>query len=225
MNSPTVFDELVDFIKERIPPLYVPWLHLRKELSEPSDTTNTATGAANDNDSDEEHLPGIKEMHKRRKRRRTKKPKENIGELTTQTVAANPERLGENTGKPVGNTGFPNGSTGTPGKRISEGNTSFPSGSRGKPMETGKPGKVKLTREELLAVFGTSHSAPTLHQADQDTSKKEQKEKKKRRRRSKKSQGKKKTEPPVKLVYLRPYIKSFDTVPKDKEQTKLNILL
>lgn len=162
-------------------------------------------------------------MHKRRKRRRTKKPKENIGEQ------ANPEKLGENTGKPVGNTGFPNGSTGTPGKRISEGNTSLPSGSRGKPIETGKPGKVKLTREELLAVFGTSHSAPTLHQADQDTSKKEQKEKekekKKRRRRSKKNQGKKKTEPPVQLVYLRPYIKSFDTVPKDKEQTKLNILL
>ena len=92
--------------------------------------------------------------------------------------------------------------------------------------KTGKPGKVKLTREELLAVFGTSHSAPTLHQADQDTSKKEQKEKKKRRRRrSKKNQGKKKTELPVQLVYLRPCIKSFDTVPKDKGQTKLNILL
>ena len=189
------------------------------------DTRITATGAVNDNDSDEEHLPGIKEMHKRRKRRRTKKPKENIGKLTIQTMAANPERLEENTRKPVGDTGVPNGSTGTPGKGTHEGNTGFPRGSRGKPMEIGKPGKVKLTREELLAVFGTSHSAPTLNQTVQDTSKKEQKEKKKRRRRSKKNQGKKKTEPPVQLVYLRPCIKSFDTVPKDKGQTKLNILL
>ena len=183
-DTPTIFDELIGFIKEIIPPLYVPWLHPSKETS----VTNPAFNPANEDDSDEERLPGIEEMHKKRKRKRIRKNKRKTGQLTTQSATTNPAV--NNTGQPIENTGPPTNTT----------------------------GKLNLTREELLAVFGTSNSAPSLQGIGTFDTKTftEKKEKKKRRRRSKENQGKKKVEPSVKLVYLRPCIKSFDTAPRDK---------
>ena len=278
-DTPTVFDELVDFIKERIPPLYVPWLHPSKENSEQSSGANPFFDEANESDSDDEHLPGIQEMyHEKRKRKRNRKQKEDTGKINTQSVttslAINTGQLKENTGMPVENTGIPLGNTGMPvgntrmpvgNTRMPVGNTGMPVGNTGMPVgntgmpvgntgmpvgntgmpvgntgmpvgntgmpvgntgtamgntgtptantktPTETPRKLKLSREELLEVFGTSNSAPSLIT---DTSKK------KRKRRFKEKQKKKCIEPPVKLVYLRPCIKSFDTATKDKGDQK-----
>ena len=207
MDTPTIFDELVRFIKERIPPLYVPWLNHGDKNSNQLSTTNPAI----DDDSDED-LPGIEEMPTKRKRRRTRKPKKNTEEMNTQSTSTNPAV--ENTGRPMENTGRPIENAGRPME-----NTGSPIENTGRQIEnTGRPventGKLKLTREELHAVFGTTGSL--VNKTDKTKLNTEKKEKKKTRRRSKKNQGKKKPEPPVKLVYLRPCIKSFGTAPSGK---------
>lgn len=151
---------------------------------ENSNLSSEKTGdTTKEGDSDEEHLPGTFGM--KRKRRRKSKGKKS--ELNKQTTTADSERLQEDTGKPS-----EKGCTGTPTK---------------------KSGTLKLNRDELLAVFGTTNTAPSLEETDETKSKSELKGKK-RRRRSKKNQGKRKIE--HQLVYLRPLIKSFVTVPKDK---------
>lgn len=214
MDTPTIFDELVGFIKERIPPLYVPWLNHGDKNGNQLSTTNPAI----DDDSDED-LPGIEEMPTKRKRRRTRKPKKNTEEMNTQSTSTNPAV--QNTGRPTGNRGRPIENAGRPmentGSPIE--NTGRPIENTGRPVEnTGRPventGKLKLTREELHAVFGTTGSL--VNKTDKTKLNTKKKERKKTRRRSKKNQGKKKPEPPVKLVYLRPCIKSFDTAPSDK---------
>ena len=118
------------------------------------------------------------------KRKRRRKSKGKKGELNKQATTANSERQQEDTGKPS-----EKGCTGT-------------------------TGTLKLNRDELLAVFGTTNTAPRLEETGETKPKSEPKEKKRRRRRSKKNQGKRKVE--HQLVYLRPLIKSFVTVPKDK---------
>lgn len=151
---------------------------------ENSNLSSEKTGdTTKEGDSDEEHLPGTFGM--KRKRRRKSKGKKS--ELNKQTTTADSERLQEDTGKPS-----EKGCTGTPTK---------------------KSGTLKLNRDELLAVFGTTNTAPSLEETDETKSKSELKGKK-RRRRSKKNQGKRKIE--HQLVYLKPLIKSFVTVPKDK---------
>lgn len=157
---------------------------MSKENSSVSEKTGDTT---KEGDSDEEHLPGTFGM--KRKRRRKSKGKKS--ELNRQTTTADSERLQEDTGKPS-----EKGCTGTPTKN------------------TGKSGTLKLNRDELLAVFGTTNTAPSLEETDETKPKSEPKGKKRRRRRSKKNQGKRKIE--HQLVYLKPLIKSFVTVPKDK---------
>ena len=61
-----MFDDLVEFITKIVEPLYVPWLHSRKEGNTPING-NRGTGEADDN-SDEEQLPGIQEMHEKKRR-------------------------------------------------------------------------------------------------------------------------------------------------------------
>lgn len=154
-------------------------------MSKENSSVSGKTGdTTKEGDSDEEHLPGTFGM--KRKRRRKSKGKKS--ELNKQTTTADSERLQEDTGKPS-----EKGCTGTP---------------------TTKSGTLKLNRDELLAVFGTTNTAPSLEETDETKSKSEPKGKKRRRRRSKKNQGKRKIE--HQLVYLRPLIKSFVTVPKDK---------
>lgn len=51
----------------RIEPLYVPWLHSKKEEGENPTATVPDSVLAEDNDSVEEHLPGIQDMHKKQK--------------------------------------------------------------------------------------------------------------------------------------------------------------
>ena len=61
-----MFDDLVEFITKIVEPLYVPWLHSRKEGNTPING-NRGTDEADD-DSDEEQLPGIQEMHEKKRR-------------------------------------------------------------------------------------------------------------------------------------------------------------
>lgn len=88
--TPTVFDDLVDFITIMIEPLYVPWLHSRKEEGESPAATNRGVNTVDD--SDEEHLPGIEEMHKK-KRRRFKKRKHSQGKEELLAVSLHDSTL------------------------------------------------------------------------------------------------------------------------------------
>jgi len=63
-DAPTAFDDLVEFITNMVEPLYVPWLHSQKQGDTP---TNHGTGAADD-DSDEEQLPDIQDVHQKKRR-------------------------------------------------------------------------------------------------------------------------------------------------------------
>ncbi|XP_078381833.1 uncharacterized protein LOC144664533 [Oculina patagonica] len=64
-DTPTIFDALVDFITTRTEPLYVPWLHSKKEEGETPTAIIPDGGPAKDNDCDEDHLPGIQDMNKK----------------------------------------------------------------------------------------------------------------------------------------------------------------
>lgn len=62
-----MFDELVEFITKIVEPLDVPWLHSGKEGDTPT-ATNHGTGPAEDDNSDEELLPGIQDIHEKKRR-------------------------------------------------------------------------------------------------------------------------------------------------------------
>ena len=198
-DKPTLFDELVHFIKVRIPPLYVPWL-------QPSDGVNEQSEEAyHEVDSEDENLPGIEEMHEKPRKKLTK----NAEGLNTQpsvikNVAVDTERLAENSGIALEYTENPKANT--------------PVGLE----NTGQPGKEQLPDEELKEVRGTNDSPTPGFKRDSTVPENENIGKKKRRRRNRRNKGKKQTsEAPMQLVYLKPCIKSFDTTPKDKgDQTK-----
>ena len=152
-DSPTEFDALVDFIIARVEPLYVPWLHTRNDGETPG------ANLADDGDSDEEHLPGIRDMNKKAKKLKqindNQETKDDSMDVTTDSV-----------------------------------NLQGASGSA-----------VNLPDTNNSQVTGDA----TINKAGG---------KRRRRRRSRKS-SKTKQNGNVGLVYLRPYVKSFD-VTKDK---------
>ena len=194
-----MFDELVHFIKVRIPSLHVPWLQPSKDVSEQSEE------AYHEVDSEDENLPGIEEMHEKPRKKLTK----NAEGLNTQpsvikNVAVDTERLAENSGIALEYTENPKANT--------------PVGLE----NTGQPGKEQLPDEELKEVRGTIDSPTPGFKRDSTVPENENIGKKKRRRRNRRNKGKKQTsEAPTQLVYLKPSIKSFDTTPKDKgDQTK-----
>ena len=194
-----MFDELVHFIKVRIPSLHVPWLQPSKDVSEQSEE------AYHEVDSEDENLPGIEEMHEKLRKKLTK----NAEGLNTQpsvikNVAVDTERLAENSGIALEYTENPKANT--------------PVGLE----NTGQPGKEQLPDEELKEVRGTIDSPTPGFKRDSTVPENENIGKKKRRRRNRRNKGKKQTsEAPTQLVYLKPSIKSFDTTPKDKgDQTK-----
>ena len=194
-----MFDELVHFIKVRIPSLHVPWLQPSKDVSEQSEE------AYHEVDSEDENLPGIEEMHEKPRKKLTK----NAEGLNTQpsvikNVAVDTERLAENSGIALEYTENPKANT--------------PVGLE----NTGQPGKEQLPDEELKEVRGTIDSPTPGFKRDSTVPENENIGKKKRRRRNRRNKGKKQTsEAPMQLVYLKPSIKSFDTTPKDKgDQTK-----
>ena len=198
-DKPTLFDELVHFIKVRIPPLYVPWLQPSDGVSEQSEE------AYHEVDSEDENLPGIEEMHEKPRKKLTK----NAEGLNTQpsvikNVAVDTERLAENSGIALEYTENPKANT--------------PVGLE----NTGQPGKEQLPDEELKEVRGTIDSPTPGFKRDSTVPENENIGKKKRRRRNRRNKGKKQTsEAPMQLVYLKPCIKSFDTTTKDKgDQTK-----
>ena len=196
-DTPTLFDDLVHFIKVRIPPLHVPWLHPTKDVSEQSEE------AFNEADSEDENLPGIEKM--------PEKPTKNAEKLNTQpsvirNVAVDKERLTENTGIALEYTENPKAYT--------------PVGLE----NTGQPGKEELSGhgEQLMEVCGTIDNSTPGFKRDSTVSENEKIGKKKRRRRNRKNKRKTQTsEAEMQLVYLKPCIKSFNTTPKDKgDQTK-----
>ena len=201
-DKPTLFDELVHFIKVRIPPLHVPWLQPSKDVSEQSEE------AFHEVDSEDENLPGIEKMHEK-PRKKVRKLTKNAEKLNTQpsvirNVAFDTERLAENSGIALEYTENPKANT--------------PVGLE----STGQPGKEQLPDEELKEVRGTIDSPTPGFKRDSTVPENENIGKKKRRRRNRRNKGKKQTsEAPMQLVYLKPCIKSFDTTPKDKgDQTK-----
>ena len=130
-----MFDELVHFIKVRIPSLHVPWLQPSKDVSEQSEE------AYHEVDSEDENLPGIEEMHEKLRKKLTK----NAEGLNTQpsvikNVAVDTERLAENSGIALEYTENPKANT--------------PVGLE----TTGQPGKEQLPDEELKEVRGTTDS-------------------------------------------------------------------
>lgn len=198
-DKPTLFDELVYFIKVRIPSLHVPWLQPSKDVSEQSEE------AFYEVDSEDDNLPGIEKMHEK-PREKVRTLTKNAEELSTQpsvkrNVAVDTERLAENTEYP---------------KENPKANT--PVGLE----NTGQPGKEQLPDKELKEVRGTIDNPTPGFKRDSTVPENEKIGKKKRRRRNRKNNGKKQTsEAPMQLVYLKPCIKSFDTTPKDKgDQTK-----
>lgn len=151
-DTPTEFDALVDFIIARVEPLYVPWLHTRNEGETPG------VNLADDGDSDEEHLPGIKDMNKKAKKFKqindNQERKHNSMDDTTDRVNLQ--------------------------------------GASGSTVNLPDTSNSQVTGDATINKVGG----------------------KKRRRRSRKS-SKTKQNDNVGLVYLRPYVKSFD-VAKDK---------
>ena len=201
-DKPTLFDELVHFIKVRIPPLHVPWLQPSNGVSEQSEE------AFHEVDSEDENLPGTEKMHEK-PREKGRKLTKNAEELNTKpsvirNVAVDTERLAENSGIALEYTENPKANT--------------PVGLE----NTGQPGKEQLPDEELKEVRGTNDSPTPGFKRDSTVPENENIGKKKRRRRNRRNKGKKQTsEAPMQLVYLKPCIKSFDTTPKDKgDQTK-----
>ena len=201
-DKPTLFDELVYFIKVRIPPLHVPWLQPTKDVSEQSEE------AYHEVDSEDENWPGIEKMHEK-PQKKVRKLTKNAEKLNTQpsvirNVAVDTERLTENSGIALEYTENLKANT--------------PVGLE----NTGQPGKEQLPDEELKEVRGTIDSPTPGFKRDSTVPENENIGKKKRRRRNRRNKGKKKTsEAPMQLVYLKPCIKSFDTTPKDKgDQTK-----
>ncbi|CAH3105884.1 unnamed protein product, partial [Porites lobata] len=92
-DKPTLFDELVHFIKVRIPPLYVPWLQPSKDVSEQSEE------AFHEVDSEDENLPVIRNVA-----------------VDTERLAKNSAIALEYTENPKVNTPVGLENTGQPGK-------------------------------------------------------------------------------------------------------------
>ena len=170
-DKPTLFDELVHFIKVRIPPLYVPWLQPSKDVSEQSEE------AFHEVDSEDENLPGIEKMHEK-PRKKVRKLTKNAEELNTQAsvirnVAVDAERLAENSGIALEYTENPKANT---------------------PValeSTGQPGKEQLPDEELNEVRGTIDNPTPGFKRDSTMPENEKIGKKKRRRRNRKKQREK----------------------------------
>ncbi|XP_068732493.1 uncharacterized protein [Montipora capricornis] len=101
MDVHTVFDELVQFISQITPPLYVPWLHAAEENNRLSSTISNYTLNTPKEESYEEHLPGITEMTDKQKSiTQTRITREkNRDAVDTESVLANHEGCKKQTGK------------------------------------------------------------------------------------------------------------------------------
>ena len=197
-DTPTVFDDLVEFITKLVEPLYVPWLLSRKE-GDTLTTANHDTGAADD-DSDEEQLPGIQDMHE--KKRRMEK---DIMAVETDTVnlqcgdsAVNLSNNTNNTTMSLGGT-----SNSTVKKACLNNSAANIPG-----MCDDDVAKVQANDNSTVSSQGNENT-----QVEVDAIVTNSSGKRKRKRRARKSS--KTNQNNVGLAYLRPCVKSFD-IGKDK---------
>ena len=197
-DTPTVFDDLVEFITKTVEPLYIPWLHSRKE-EDTLITANHGTDAADD-DSDEEQLPDIQEMHQKKRRM-----EEDTMVVKTDTV--NLQCAGDS----AVNLSNANNST------LSLGGNSN-SGVKKPGINNSPTNMTGMCDDDVAKVQANDNSTVNSQsnkntQVKADTNVTNPSGRRKRKRRARRSS--KTNQNNVSLAYLRPCVKSFD-IGKDK---------
>lgn len=196
-DTPTVFDDLVEFITKTVEPLYIPWLHSRKEEDIPT-TGNHGTDAGDD-DSDEQ-LPDIQEMHQKKRRM----------EEDTMVVKTDTVNL-QCPGDSAVNLSDANNST------ISLGGNSN-SGVKKPGINNSPTNMTGMCDDDVAKVQANDNSTVNSQsnkntQVKADTNVTNPSGRRKRKRRARRSS--KTNQNNVSLAYLRPCVKSFD-IGKDK---------
>jgi len=197
-DTPTVFDDLVEFITKIAEPLYVPWLHSRKEGDTPT-TANQGTGVADD-DSDEQ-LPHIQDMHQKKKRMEG-------DSMVVETDTVNLQCAGDS----AVHFSDTNNST------LSLGGTSN-SAVKKTGMNSHSAANIPGTCDDDVTKVQANDNSTLSSQGNEstqvgvDTTVTNPSGKRKRKRRARKSS--KTNQNNVGLAYLRPCVKSFD-IGKDK---------
>lgn len=192
-----MFDDLVEFITKTVEPLYVPWLHSRKE--DTPTMANHGTDAADD-DSDEEQLPDIQEIHQKKRRMEDDSMVVETDSINLQFAGDSAVNLSDTKNSTICLGGTSNSGV----KRA--GMNNYP---------TNMPGtcdddvaKVHANDNSTVSSQGNKNT-----QVKVDTCVTNPNGKRKRKRRARKSS--KTNQNKVSLAYLRPCVKSFD-IGKDK---------
>ena len=186
-DTPTAFDDLVEFITNMVEPLYVPWLHSRKEGDTPT-TASHGTDAADD-DSEEEQLLGMQEMHQKKRRM-----EEDSMVVETDTVNLRAVHLSDTNNSTMSLGGTSNSAVKKPGMDNSAANIPGTCG--------GDVAKVQANDNNTVSSQGNENAQVKV---DTSVTKPSGKRKRKRSRKSSKA-----NQNNVGLAYLRPCVKSFD---------------
>ena len=194
-DAPTAFDDLVEFITNMVEPLYVPWLH-----SQGGDTpTNHGTGAADD-DSDEEQLPDIQDMHQKKRRMEE-------DSMVVETVTVNLQHVGDSA---VHLSDTNNSAINLGGTSNSAIKKLFMNNSGANIPGTCGDDDVAKVQANNSSTVSSQGNENTQAKVDTTVTNPSGKRKRKRSRKSSKT-----SQSNVGLAYLRPCVKSFD-IGKDK---------
>lgn len=204
-GTPTVFDDLVEFITNIVEPLYVPWLHAKIEGDTPT-TGNHGTGTA-DEDSEEEQLPGIRDLHEKKRRMEE-------DSMVVQTDVVNLQCAGDSAvnASDTNNSSICLGGINSTGVKKGGMNNSV-ANIPGTCNDDDAAAKVQANDNSTVNLQGNKNS-----QVRSDTIVTKPSGKKKRRKRPRKSS--KTNQNNVVMTYLRPCVKSFDIWKDTRNQGK-----
>ena len=191
-----MFDDLVEFITKTVEPLYVPWLHSRKE--DTPTMANHGTDAADD-DSDEEQLPDIQDMHQKKRRMEEDSMVAETNTVNLQCAGDSAVNLSDTNNSTISLGGTSNSAV----EKVGMNNNSA----------ANMPGMCDDDVAKVKAKDKVNTQGNENTQAKVDTSVTNPSGKRKRKRRQRKSS--KTNQNNASLAYLRPCVKSFD-IGKDK---------